>query len=152
RGCADCGRSYSAEPRIRYLRVPDLEFRSLFSNNSSIRSGIERRVVSFDGPVTQHTGASDPQALAQLIATMYEELRTLARHSLRWERAGHTLNTTALVHEVYLRLRAQHHLNWENRAHFFSTAATLMRRILTDYARSRTAAKRMAPQPARALA
>jgi RNA polymerase sigma factor (TIGR02999 family) len=81
-------------------------------------------------------------ALEKLVPLVYEELRRLASNYLRRERRGHTLQTSALVHEVYLRLVAQNDIRWQNRAHFFSVAAQLMRRILVDYARRRTRGKR----------
>ena len=77
-----------------------------------------------------------------LMPRVYEELRTLARRQLRGERAGRTLNTTALVHEAYLKLVNQNQVTWKNRAHFFSLAALAMRRILINYAHSRMAEKR----------
>lgn len=84
----------------------------------------------------------DQEALAKLIPIVYGELRRLARSYLRRERPGHTLQPTALVHEVYLRLVAQPDLHCQNRAHFFGIAANLMRRILVEHARSHHAAKR----------
>jgi len=84
----------------------------------------------------------DHEALDKLIPLVYEELRRLARHYLRRERANHTLETTALVHEAYLRLVEQKNSNWQNRAQFFGVAAQMMRRILVDYARSHRASKR----------
>ena len=73
---------------------------------------------------------------------VYEELRRLAHHYMRGEREGHTLQTTALVNEVYLRLAGIDGLRWRDRAHFFALAATLMRRVLVDYARQRGREKR----------
>ena len=73
---------------------------------------------------------------------VYEELRRLAHHYLRQERADHTLQSTALVHEAYLRLAGQNPPQWQNRAHFFGIAAHVMRQILVEYARGRSAAKR----------
>ncbi|MCI0389601.1 MAG: sigma-70 family RNA polymerase sigma factor [Acidobacteria bacterium] len=87
-------------------------------------------------------GNGDKSALEQLMPLVYEELRRLAQRHLRRERAGHTLQTTALVHEAYLRLIDQKEVQWQNRAHFFAVAAQMMRRILVDYARSRRFAKR----------
>ena len=84
----------------------------------------------------------DPSAREQLVPMVYEELRRLAHHYMRGERAGHTLQTTALVNEVYLRLAGIEHLKWRDRAHFFAMAATLMRRVLVDYARQRGRDKR----------
>lgn len=103
----------------------------------------------------------DPAARERLVPIVYEELRRLAHHYMRGERAGHTLQTTALVNEVYLRLAGIDGLRWRNRAHFFAMVATLMRRVLVDYARQRHRDKRgagvavvsldenaVAPQPA----
>jgi RNA polymerase sigma factor (TIGR02999 family) len=78
----------------------------------------------------------------QLMETLYEELRRMARSCLRRERKGHTLQPTALVHEAYLRLIDQQTVSWENRAQFFGLAATMMRRILVNYAKARLSAKR----------
>ena len=87
-------------------------------------------------------GDGNKAALDQLIPLVYDELRRLARHYMRREREGHTLQTTALVNEAYLRLINQDRANWQNRAHFFGVAAQLMRRILVDHARTRLRAKR----------
>jgi len=84
----------------------------------------------------------DQAALDQLIPLVYDELRRLARSYMRRERPGHTLQTSALMHEAYLRLVDQRNVQWQNRAHFFGVAAQLMRRILVDHARSRSRAKR----------
>lgn len=84
----------------------------------------------------------DPAAREQLVPIVYEELRRLAHHYMRGERAGHTLQTTALVNELYLRLAGIDGLRWRDRAHFFAMAATLMRRVLVDYARQRGREKR----------
>lgn len=84
----------------------------------------------------------DRTGLDGLMARVYDELRVLARAQLRGERAGHTLATTDLVHEVYLRLADHDALSWKNRAHFFGAAAQVMRRVLVDHARRKNAAKR----------
>src|SRR5262245_22234761 len=84
----------------------------------------------------------DKAAFDQLMPLVYRELRRLARRSLRGENADHTLQTTALIHEAYLRLVGQKAAHWQNRAHFYAIAAQMMRRILVDYARSRCYAKR----------
>ena len=83
-----------------------------------------------------------PAALNQLLPVIYAELRGVAARQLRKERAGHTLQPTALVHEVYVRLVDQRHVDWQSRAHFFGVAAQVMRRILVDHARRRGASKR----------
>jgi RNA polymerase sigma factor (TIGR02999 family) len=82
------------------------------------------------------------QALDLLMPIVFDELRRQASRYLRRERAGHTLQTTALVNEAYLRLVDQKNVRWQNRAHFFGIAAQLMRRILVDHARAKHRAKR----------
>jgi len=86
--------------------------------------------------------AGDQDALEALVPLVYKELRDIARHHLRRERIGHTLQSAALVHEAYLRLLDQRPFDTENRAHFLAVASRLMRQILVDYARSHGAAKR----------
>ena len=81
-------------------------------------------------------------ALNQLLPLVYAELRGVAARQLRSERANHTLQPTALVHEVYIRLIGQRQVDWQNRAHFFGVAAQVMRRILVDHARRHGASKR----------
>ena len=82
------------------------------------------------------------EALDALVPIVYNELRRVARARLRGERDGHSLQTTALVHEAYLRLVGIDHLSFENRTHFFAVAARLMRQILVDHARRQYADKR----------
>jgi RNA polymerase sigma factor (TIGR02999 family) len=89
--------------------------------------------------MTPAPGSSDVERMMPLV---YEELRRIARRQLRHEGVGHTLNTTALVHEAYLRLAAPSHLDISGRAEFLAIAAMAMRRVLIDYARQRTAQKR----------
>ncbi len=84
----------------------------------------------------------DPSARAELIPIVYGELSRLARHYMRAERRGHTLQPTALVNELYLRLAGIDSLQWRDRSHFFAMAATLMRRVLVDHARRRGRARR----------
>ena len=84
----------------------------------------------------------DDAALAELTPLVYEELRRLAHHFMEGQRPGHTLQTTALVNEAYLRLADQTNPNWQSRAHFFAVAARAMRHILVSYARSNRAQKR----------
>lgn len=90
--------------------------------------------------VAWKNGSND--ALDELIPIVYSELRRLARLQLNNERPNHTLQPTALTHEVFLRLFGYRRLSWQNRAHFFAVAAQLMRRILIEHARKRRAAKR----------
>jgi RNA polymerase sigma factor (TIGR02999 family) len=87
-------------------------------------------------------GNGDQMALEKLMPLVYEELRRLARHYMNRQRPGHTLQTTALVNEAYLRLVDSAQVQWQNRAHFFAVSAQLMRRILVDFARARTNLKR----------
>ena len=86
--------------------------------------------------------AQDPKALDRLVPLVYDELRRLAHYYMHGERAAHTLQTTALVNEVYLRLAGIKGLQWRDRAHFFAMAGTLMRRVLVDYARQQKRDKR----------
>jgi RNA polymerase sigma factor (TIGR02999 family) len=124
------------------------KFASLLSpvpeNNEKKRVG---NTVSADSPqpvsellVRWKHGEQD--ALKALVPLVYDELRRLAHHHLRAERPGHALQSTALVHEAYLRLVHQEPLRLDNRAHFFAVASQLMRQILVDYARKHHAAKR----------
>ena len=101
--------------------------------------------MSTPGEVTQllidwSNGSHD--ALEQLFPLVYEELRRLAHRYMSRERPGHSLQTTAVVHEAYLRLIDQNHVQWQNRAHFFAIAAQMMRRILITHAQSHAYAKR----------
>ena len=84
----------------------------------------------------------DQSALQRLIPLVHAELHRIARRYMRNERAGHTLQTSALINEAYLRLIDAQQVHWQNRAHFFGIAAQLMRRVLVDFARSRSYKKR----------
>src|SRR5246127_679039 len=90
----------------------------------------------------QRWSNGDDAALAELTPLVYEELQRLAHHFMEGQRTDHTLQTTALVNEAYLRLADQTNPSWQNRAHFFAVAARAMRRILVSYARSRRSEKR----------
>lgn len=87
-------------------------------------------------------GQGDRTALDEVLPLLERELRRLAHHYMSRERPGHTLQTTALVNEAYLRLIGQNNVNWQSRSHFYAIAAQMMRRILVDYARGRLYAKR----------
>jgi RNA polymerase sigma factor (TIGR02999 family) len=89
----------------------------------------------------------DQAAFDQLAPVVYSELRRLARRYMSRERPDHTLQPTALVHEVYMRLAEFHNLEWKNRIHFFAISAQVMRRVLVDFARSRERRKRGGPSP-----
>src|SRR5262245_27450238 len=96
-------------------------------------------------PVTallQRWRAGDAAAREELLPLVYNELRRIARRQLRRERPNHTLQPTALVHEVYLKLVDQRSIEWRNRAQFFGVAAQLIRRILVDHVRTQRTAKR----------
>jgi RNA polymerase sigma-70 factor (ECF subfamily) len=87
-------------------------------------------------------GNGDQAALDHLMPLVYAELRRMARRHMNQQRPGHTLQTTALIHEAYMRLAGDSGKQWENRAHFFGVAAKAMRCVLVDHARSRRSAKR----------
>src|SRR5882724_6851039 len=87
-------------------------------------------------------GDGDESVLDQILPFVYDELHRQAHRYLRRERANHTLQTTALINEAYLKLIDQRNVQWQNRAHFFGIAAQAMRRILVDYARHRNREKR----------
>ncbi len=98
-----------------------------------------------DGEITRLLrlwGAGDHQAVADILPLLYSELRGIAAKYARGERAGHTLQATAIVHEAYLRLIDLRDVEWQNRNHFLGTAARVMRRVLVDHARERNRAKR----------
>ena len=95
--------------------------------------------------VTQLLGqwsAGDRAALDEVIPLVYDELRRMAHGHMARERGGHTMQATALVNEVYLKLKNERASTWKNRAHFFAVAAQMMRRILVDYARQHARTKR----------
>jgi RNA polymerase sigma factor (TIGR02999 family) len=100
------------------------------------------RQLPEDMPRLPNSGGDSDSALAERTSVLYSELRRIAGYYLRQERRNHTLQATALVHEVYLRLVDQRGVRWENRNQFLGIAAQLMRRILLDYSRSHQAAKR----------
>ena len=90
----------------------------------------------------EHWSNGDREALERLMPLVYDELHRLAQRYLRRERSDHTLQSTALVHEAYLKMVDQKNVRWQNRAHFFGVAAQSIRHILVDHARSHLAAKR----------
>jgi RNA polymerase sigma factor (TIGR02999 family) len=103
-------------------------------------------MAALNGSVTEllrDWGNGNPAALDQLTPLVYRELRRLADAYMRRERAGHTLQPTALIHEAYLRLIDQKQPDWESRSQFYRFAAHLMRQILVDHARARRAQKRV---------
>jgi RNA polymerase sigma factor (TIGR02999 family) len=93
---------------------------------------------------------SDAERAERLLPLVYEQLRAAAQFALRGERAGHTLQATALVHEAFLKLVGPREVPWQNRAHFYAAAADAMRLILVDHARKKAAARRGGPDARRA--
>jgi RNA polymerase sigma factor (TIGR02999 family) len=108
--------------------------KSADNNNSLAGNSVTRLLEDWSG--------GDESALERLTPFVYDELRRLAAHYLNNERADHTLQATALVHEAYLQLLELKHISWQNRAHFIGVTANLMRKILVDHARRRNAGKR----------
>jgi RNA polymerase sigma factor (TIGR02999 family) len=102
--------------------------------DQNTRDNITKLLIDF--------GKGDRAALDQMLPLVYSELKRLASYYLSQERSGHTLQTTALVHEAYMRLVNQQNVDWKNRAQFLGVAAEMMRRILVNHARDRAAAKR----------
>jgi RNA polymerase sigma-70 factor (ECF subfamily) len=105
----------------------------------------ERSMPASKNEVTellQRWKSGDEEALGRLTPLVYDQLHRLAHQYIRRERQGHTLQTSALVNEAYLRLVEHKSVDWQSRAHFFAVSATVMRRILVDYARQRTSKKR----------
>ena len=100
--------------------------------------GFQQRVTELLARWSQ----GDDAALAELTPLVYQELRRIAHHHMGGQRPDHTLQTTALINEVYLRLADQTNSRWQNRAHFFAVAARAMRQILVSYARNQQAQKR----------
>src|SRR5262245_10543411 len=100
-------------------------------------AGVDEAVREEVSTLLRAWSDGDPRALAQLTPIVYEELRRLARSYMKRERAGHSLQTTALVNEAYLRLVDYKRMQWQNRAHFLAVSAQAMRRILVDHARRR---------------
>src|SRR5205085_4956759 len=98
--------------------------------------------MSLPASLTEPAGNSPHSVRDELLLMVYDELRHLAYSFLQRERANHTLQPTALVHEAYLRLAGQAGVRWQNREHFISVAAAMMRRVLVDYARGHKRDKR----------
>lgn len=103
---------------------------------------VDELIASFTAATEATLSTAERGSLAQLLPLVYEELRKLAGGYLRRERADHTLQPTALVHEAYMRLLAQHAVQWQNRAHLLALSARMMRRILMKHAEARGASKR----------
>jgi len=121
------------------LRLPSYQFLGSVSrlqsdNRMNTSPDITQLLLAWSG--------GDSEALDKLTPLVYRELKKLAESYLRRERAGHSLQPTALAHEAYIKLIDQQNVQWQNRAHFFGIAAQAMRRILVDHARARLAGKR----------
>lgn len=108
------------------------------SARGALATGLTQDITAW----LRDAAAGNLDAEANLLQALYRDLHRLARRHLRNERAGHTLGATALVHEAYLRLMRGQENSWNNRVHFFATASNVMRRLLVDHARRRTAVKR----------
>lgn len=106
------------------------------------QNGVQRGIPNEVTELLVRWRGGDKAALDALMPLVYGELRRIAQHYLSRERSDHTLQSTALVHEAYVRLTEQNLPVWQNRAHFFAVAAHLMRQILVDHARSHRASKR----------
>lgn len=108
-------------------------------------AGNKREQNGGDADVTRLLNRADAKGARvfdDLVPLVYESLRQIAHDRLRREREGHTLNTTALVHEAYLRISGLDRIDWQDRNHFYAVASTIMRRVLVDYAKRRCAEKR----------
>jgi RNA polymerase sigma-70 factor, ECF subfamily len=127
--------SKSRTPKLDFGACGELEFSLL----PDTQMGFPQQGVT---DLLLASSEGDKAALDELMPLVYDELRRLAQNYLSRERAGHTLQTTALVHEAYLRLIDQKSVNWQNRAQFFGIAAQMMRRILINHANYRQAKKR----------
>ncbi|MFN2508002.1 MAG: ECF-type sigma factor [Chthoniobacterales bacterium] len=103
---------------------------------------VDELIASFADTAKATLSLPESASLTELLPEVYEDLRKLAGNYLRKERAGHTLQPTALVHEAYLRLLEQHSTSWQNRAHFLAISARMMRRILLNHAAARDTSKR----------
>jgi RNA polymerase sigma factor (TIGR02999 family) len=113
------------------------------SSGSVVETGKTSQVTA----LLKAWGSGDSHALEQLMPHVYAELRRMSRKYMKEEKPGHTLQATALVHDVYLKLVDIDSVEWKDRAHFFGVCAQMMRRILVDSARARRSAKRGGPAP-----
>ena len=118
------------------------EARALQSNSEQVRAGMPEDAAPAPAELLRQWRAGDQRALHVLLPLVYEQLRRVARRHLRSEPPGHTLQTTALIHEAYLRLTNQSPSDARDRAHFVALTSNLMRQILVDHARERLAKKR----------
>ena len=141
-GTGQKGDAQRATPQRRTRQVPESP------GNASVTMRPRAMPIGKDAglttelPVAPRAPGEAVRGVDQLFVNVYGELKRLAHRHLRAEDSGHTLSTTALVHETYLRLTEQRHVEWSDRVQFFSLAARAMRRILVDYARRHRAARR----------
>lgn len=139
-GAHHCARSDAPHTRLersfRPWAAPSLRGADSFS------CGRSRPVMENLTRILERAGEGDAQSARRLATLLYEELRSLARREMAGERPEHTLEPTALVHEAYLRLMSGEPVRFENRAHFFGAAASAIRRVLVEHARSRGRVKR----------
>jgi RNA polymerase sigma factor (TIGR02999 family) len=129
------------EAGVRRISVAPLVGEAEGVQPSAFRRAVIEPAVEITN-LLQAWAQGDQGALEKLMPAVMEELRRLARSYLRRERAGHTLQTTALINEAYIKLAGQNRAHWQNRSHFFAIAAQCMRRILIDYAKTRRRQKR----------
>lgn len=128
--------------RFRLLWLSSSETRSRSEKPHSPSEKFMETSAHSVSHLLQRWSDGDRSALDELLPLVYDELRRMARRYMGQQPVGHTLQTTALIHEAYLRLVGQEEKHWENRAHFFGVAAQAIRHILVDYARARHTAKR----------
>lgn len=128
---------------LRHFRRPsDLRRAALTGNIDGAREQQRMKDGSDATQLLKRASDGDQEAVEALVPLVYDELRAIAHARLRGERSGHTLSTTALVHEAYLKLVDINQVQWRDRAHFFAVASRMMRRVLVDYAKARGAEKR----------
>lgn len=111
-------------------------------STNKLHAGRERHSNEAITQLLKSSQAGDKEAVNQLLPLLYDEMHSMAHQKLRFERNGHTLDTTALVHETYFKLINHNEVEWQSRAHFLAIAALAMKRILINYAEKRKAVKR----------
>jgi RNA polymerase sigma factor (TIGR02999 family) len=135
------------QPAARALSSPELPTSSGCSDARLARrrlmgGSIDSATSTIITDVLLQARSGDREAIDRLFDSVYDQLRRIAHHALRYERTDHTLGTTGLVHEAYFKLVDQNRVEWHDRAHFFGVASRAMRQILVEYARRRGAVKR----------
>lgn len=132
-------------------KVPDAPYNRREDSSSEKEYPVARTSPEKLTQLLQAWSNGDEDAFERLVPLVYDELHRLARRYMRGERPGHTLETTALLHEAYLRLRRSQNVRWQSRSHFLAVASQLMRRVLVDFARARQSQKRGAGSPRRPI-